>query len=55
MMATMGEHDIHVSEGAEKLCRISKLIQHPHYNMQTKNDIMLGKLKCNVCKLYSIK
>lgn len=48
MMATLGEHDIHSVEGVEKLCRISKTIQHPNYNMQTKNDIMLGKLKCNI-------
>ena len=48
MTATLGEHDIQTAEGVEKSCRISKLIAHPEYNEQTKNDIMLGKLKCNV-------
>jgi len=48
MTATLGEHDIQMAEGVEKSCRISKLIAHPDYNDQTKNDIMLGKLKCNI-------
>ena len=52
MTATLGEHDIQTAEGVEKSCRISKLIAHPEYNEQTKNDIMLGKLKCNVWTLY---
>lgn len=48
MMATLGEHDIHEDEGVEKTCRISKFVQHPEYNQQTHNDIMLARLKCNI-------
>lgn len=48
MTAILGEHDLRVAEGTEKNCRISKTIQHPHYNQQTKHDIMLAQIKCNI-------
>ena len=54
MHVTLGEHDITLEEGVEKTCRVSKTVTHPDYNFGSKNDIMLGKLKCsNVCKKYT--
>ena len=49
MTAILGEHDVTVHEGVEKNCRISKTVQHPGYNGQTKHDMMLAQIKCNVC------
>ena len=49
MYAVLGEHDVTRDEGVEKSCRINKTVQHPRYNGQTKHDIMLGGIKCNVC------
>jgi hypothetical protein len=49
MYAVLGEHDVTRDEGVEKSCRINKTVQHPQYNGQTKHDIMLGGIKCNVC------
>jgi len=48
MTAILGEHDVTVHEGVEKNCRISKTVQHPGYNGQTKHDMMLAQIKCNV-------
>ena len=48
MTAILGEHDVTVNEGVEKNCRISKTVQHPGYNGQTKHDMMLAQIKCNV-------
>ena len=49
MTAILGEHDVTVHEGVEKNCRISKTVQHPGYKGQTKHDMMLAQIKCNVC------
>lgn len=48
MTAILGEHDVTVNEGVEKNCRISKTVQHPGYNGQTKHDMMLAQIKCNI-------
>lgn len=48
MYAVLGEHDVTRDEGVEKSCRINKTVQHPQYNGQTKHDIMLGGIKCNI-------
>lgn len=48
MVAVLGEHDVTREEGVEKQCRISKTVPHPGYNGQTKHDIMLGSIKCNI-------
>jgi len=48
MYAVLGEHDVTRDEGVEKSCRINKTVQHPRYNGQTKHDIMLGGIKCNI-------
>lgn len=49
MKFTMGAHDLSAGvEDGRMECRPSKAIQHPKFN-GSYHDIMLVKIKCNVC------
>ncbi|KAK2910403.1 hypothetical protein Q8A73_008118 [Channa argus] len=45
LIVRLGEHNIAVNEGTEQTITSAKVIRHPYYNSQNKdNDIMLIKL-----------
>jgi hypothetical protein len=58
MKLTLGAHDLSKTDESGRFeCRPSKAIQHPKFNA-SYHDIMLLKIKCNVCNatiILSIK